>query len=126
MLSLEKEHARLEISAKDDFGHVVESIRMLLQLCRINGLRSALIVSHQSATDWRSSLRIGIKFCASRGVMPDCKLALVVHGAQPLQRDDVCQVAHEAGLACRVLESEDAALTWLKEAGPNVQPQSAS
>jgi len=98
MLSLEKGHARLVIPADQDFGDVSESIRMIFQVCRVNALGGALIVSLQSPTSWRSSIRVGIRFCAGRGVLPAGKLALVVQGSEAKQRDDVGAVAKEAGL----------------------------
>lgn len=115
MLSLEKSHARLVIPEDQDFGEVSESIRMIFQLCRVNALSGALVVSLQSPTSWRSSIRVGIRFGAGRGTLLASKLALVVQGSEARQRDDVCAVAKEAGVSCRVFEDERAALAWLKE-----------
>ena len=126
MLSLEKDHARLEIAAGEEFERVSESIRMLFQLCRVNGLRGALIVSRQAVWDWRSCMRLGIRFCASRGALPDARLALVVQGSELRQREDVTGVAGEAGLACRVFEHEPGALAWLRESGPALRIIGAS
>ena len=121
MLSLAKDHARLEIPANEDFSDVSESIRMLFQLCRVNNLRGALIVSLQGPTDWRSCMRLAIRFCASRGTLPNSKLALVVHGTEPRHRDDVREAARESELICQVFESEPAAVAWLNEAGPGLR-----
>ena len=113
MVSLEKDYARLEISADDDFADVSEAIRMLFQLCRVNKLPGALIVSLQGPTAWRSCMRLGIRFAHGRGTLPDSKLALVVQGTEATQRDDVSDAAKEAGLACRVFDDERTALAWL-------------
>lgn len=115
MVSLEKDYARLEISTDDSFGDVSDAVLMLFQLCRVNNLRGALLVSHQGPMDWRSSIRVGIRFSHLKGALPDSKLALVVQGTETRQRDDVCEAARDVGLTCRVFEDEPEALAWLKE-----------
>jgi hypothetical protein len=122
MLSLERDYARLEISADAYFGDVSQAVRTLFQLCRVNTLRGALIVSGQSPTDWKSCMRVGIRIADIRGVLPESKLALVVQRAGAKQRDDVCEAAKDAGLVCRVFEDERSALAWLKEPGLRVVP----
>lgn len=121
MISLGTRHARLEIPAQESFGEVSESIRMLFQLCRVNGLPGAMIVSLQGATDWRSCMRLGIRFAAVRSMLPHSRLALVAQNTQSRQRGDVCEVAHEAGLTCQVFEQEENALAWLDEDRPGLR-----
>lgn len=118
MLSLASGHARLDIPRDEDFGQVSESIRALLQVCRLNGLRSALIISRQEAFDWRSSLRIAIRFAASRAALADLRLALVANHFNDAARQDVLSVARESGLECEVFSSEGGALAWLSGAAP--------
>src|SRR5690242_9808846 len=102
MLKLGPGYARLEIQRDEEFGRVSESVRSLLHVCHLNGLASALIVSLQDAFDWRSSLRIGIRFAASREALRGMRLALVVSHFSDSARDDVIAVAREAKLDCRV------------------------
>lgn len=90
---------------------------MLFQLCRVNNLRGALIVSLQAATDWRSCMRLGIRFSASRGALPSA-LALTVPDATQRQQSEVCDTAHEAGLVCRVFDDERRALAWIEGSTP--------
>jgi hypothetical protein len=118
VLSLASDHARLEIRKDEDFGQVSESIRALLQVCRLNGLRNALLVSRQDAFDWRSSLRIAIRFAASRAPVADLRLALVANHFNDAARQDVLSVARESGLECGVFGSEAGALAWLSGAAP--------
>ena len=125
MVSLEKDHARLAIPKDEDFGDVSETVRMFFQLCRVNRLSGALIVSLQDPTAWRSCMRLAIRFSDSRGTLPHSKLALVVAGADSKQRDDVRLVAEQAGLACRVFQDEAKALAWLKAPGLRVFPPAA-
>src|SRR5690348_11469319 len=112
MLTLGLGHARLFVPTDQDFGQVCESIRALMQICRLNGLANALIVSRQPALDWRSSLRVGIRFAASRDAMPGLRLALVAEHFNDGARDDVLAVAREFGLDCRAFRSEAQALAW--------------
>jgi hypothetical protein len=118
VLSLAPDHARLDIRKDEDFGQVSESIRALLQVCRLNGLRNALLVSRQDAFDWRSSLRIAIRFAASRAPVADLRLALVANHFSDAARHDVLSVARESGLECGVFSSEAGALAWLSGAAP--------
>lgn len=113
MLTLAAGYARLDIARDEEFGHVSESIRSLLHICRLNGLRAALIVSRQDAFDWRSTLRMGIRFAVSREARLELRLALVTHHFNDLARQDVLAVASEAKLDCRVFRSEPDALAWL-------------
>ena len=113
MLSLASNYARLEIEKDQDFTDVSESIRMLLQVCRLNGYGAALVVSDQEPFDWRSSLRVGIRFSASRAPMPVVKLALVARHDNEALQNDVCTAAREAGLDCRVFLEEGQAIAWI-------------
>lgn len=124
MLSLASRYARLDIPEDEDFGQVSESIRALLQVCRLNGLRCALIVSRQHAFDWRSSVRIGLRFAAARGPLGDTRLALVTDHFNDGARDDVLAVARSAGLECLVFHREDEAIAWLSSsAGEGPAPE---
>ena len=118
MLSLASGHARLDIDRDEDFGQVSESIRALLQVCRMNDLRHALVVSKQDAFDWRSSLRIGIRFAASRGPLKELRLALVANHFNDGARRDVLAVARECEVECEVFADERKALAWLTGAAP--------
>jgi hypothetical protein len=113
MLSLANGYARLTIRQDEEFGHVSESIRALLHVCRLNGFRGALVVSDQDAFDWRSSLRIGLRFAAARGGAGDVRLALVVRHFNDGAREDVLAVAREAKLECRIFRGEEEAIAWL-------------
>lgn len=113
MLTLATGYARLDIPHDEDFGRVSESIRALLHVCRLNRFRGALVVSAQDAYDWRSSLRMGIRFAAARGATGDVRLALVAGHFNDGAREDVLAVAREAKLECRVFRDEAEALAWL-------------
>src|SRR5690348_11777337 len=113
MLTLGPGHARLAIARDEEFGQVSESIRALLQICRLNGLGGALIVSNQHALDWRSSLRVGIRYAATRDSIRGLRLALVADHFNDAAREDVLSVARNYGLECRVFRSEAEALAWL-------------
>jgi len=114
MLSLTPDYARLEIAKDEPFSEVTESVRTLLQLCRINSLGSALIVSHQVGFDLRSSLRVALKFISSRPApMPDVRLAIVALVAQQEMLDPLEQTGSEVGLECRGFRDEPQALAWL-------------
>jgi len=113
MLSLAPGYARLDIAQDADFTEVSESIRALLHICRLNRLRAALVVSRQDAFDWRSSVRVGIRFAASRDSIRGLRLALVADHFNDAAREDVLAVAREAGLECGIFRGEETALTWL-------------
>lgn len=117
MLTLAPGYARLEIARDTEFGEVSESIRALLHVCNLNSLASALIVSRQDAFDWRSSLRIGIRFAASREAPQGLRLALVTEHFNDGAREDVLSVAKQADLDCRVFRSEAEAIAWLAPQG---------
>lgn len=119
MLSLAPGFARLDIERDEEFGQVSESVRALLQVCRVNGLRNALVVSKQDAFDWRSSLRIGIRFAASRASFEELRLALVAGHFNDGAWHDVVSVAREAGLECQIFSDERKALDWLNGAIPS-------
>lgn len=114
MLSLAPGYARLEIPADEDFSRVSESLRALLDACRLNGLAAALVASRQSAQDWRSSLRIGIRFAATRVAVQGLRVALIADHFSDGAREDVLEVAGDVGLDCRVFRQEDEALAWLR------------
>ena len=117
MLTLAPGYARLEIARDTEFGQVSESIRSLLHICHLNGLPAALLVSRQDAFDWRSSLRIGIRFTASREALDGLRLALVAEHFNDGAREDVLAVAKQAGLDCRIFRSEAEAIAWLRLSG---------
>jgi hypothetical protein len=116
MLTLTSTYARLEIEKMQAFGDVTESLRSLFQVCRLNDLGAALVVSAQDAYDFRSSVRIALRFAASRAAMPSVKLALVVPGADFGIRKDVQDVATEVGLECKIFGREKDAVSWLQPA----------
>ena len=114
-ITLTAKYARLEIFQDQPFTDVTESFRALLQVCRLNRLSAALVVSTQDAFDWRSSLRVAIRFSAARGPLPVVRLALVSYAAANAGvQEDVCAVASEAGLECRSFHREDRARGWLE------------
>jgi hypothetical protein len=116
MLSFGNGYARLDINQDEEFASVSESIRALLHICRLNALQGALIVSRQDAFDWRSSLRIGLRFAASRtAIPPGLRLALVADHFNDGAREDVLAVASQAGLECRIFRSEPDAVAWLAD-----------
>jgi hypothetical protein len=113
MLSLTSTYARLDIENTLAFGEVTESLRSLFQVCRLNDFGAALVVSGQDAYDCRSSLRIALRFAASRAAIPTVKLAVVVAKADFGVRKDIEAVAAEVELACRVFAKENEAVSWL-------------
>jgi hypothetical protein len=115
MLTLGPGYARLDLSHDSDFAQVSESLRALLHVCRLNRLAAALVVSRQDAFDWRSSLRIGIRFAASRDAIRGLRLALVAEHFNDGARGDVLAVTKENGLDCRIFRGEEEALAWLAE-----------
>ncbi len=127
MLTLRPGYARLEIHRDEEFGRVSESIRSLLHVCQMNGLAAALIVSRQDAFDWRSSLRIGIRFAAGRDALRGLRVALVADHFNDGASQDVLSVAQQSGLDCRVFRREAEAIAWLSSGaaapGPAVPPQ---
>ena len=124
MLTLASHYARLDIARDETFANVSESIRALLQICHVNGLRGALVVSRQAAFDWRSSLRIGIRAAGMRDRARELRLALVAEHFNDGARDDVLAVAREANLECRAFRDEAEAIAWLSSGGaaPAVPP----
>jgi hypothetical protein len=113
MLSLAKDHARLEIPSDEDFSRISESLRALLEVCRLNRLRGALVTSRQSAHDWRSSLRIALRVAAEATALGDLRLALVAEHFNDGAREDVVSVANQVGLQCRIFRNEPDAIAWL-------------
>src|SRR3954465_5743798 len=106
MLSLTSTYARLDIEKTLAFSEVAESLRSLFQICRLNDFGAALVASGQDAYDCRSSVRIALKFAASRGAIPPLKLAIVVGNADFGVRKDIQDVATEVGLQCRIFAKE--------------------
>jgi hypothetical protein len=102
MLTLEDKYARLAIGADDAF-----------QICRLNELEGALVVSEQDDFDWRSSLRVAIRFYRVRYTLPPLRLALVKAGAAPRVAAEVVDFVTQAGLDCACRGSETEALAWL-------------
>jgi hypothetical protein len=113
MLSLAKDHARLEISADEEFTRISESLRSLLEVCRLNRLAGAVVTSRQSAHDWRSSLRIALRVAAEGAAGSGIRLALVADHFNDRAREDVLAVAKQVGLQCRIYRSEPDAIAWL-------------
>lgn len=82
MLSLEDPHARLALEKDEPFTSVTASVRSLFQVCRLTRLPGALIVSEQLGFDFRSSMRVALKFAAIRPApLPGIRLALVAGAA---------------------------------------------
>jgi hypothetical protein len=113
MLSLTSTYARLDIEKTLPFGEVTESLRSLFQICRLNDFRAALIVSDQDAYDCRSSLRIALKFTASRGAIPPIRLAMVIANGDFGVRKDIQDVATDVGLECKTFAKEKDGVSWL-------------
>ena len=114
MISLAPGHARLWIDANEPFDQVSESIRTLLQLCRLNKL-DGLVVSAQAELDWRSSMRVALRFAAIRGGNTNFKLAFVAKARADV-RDAVLEVARTIGAECAVFGREESAVGWLARA----------
>ena len=112
MITLTPSYARLLIDRDQPFEQVTESVRTIFQICRVNKLRAAIVVSEQEPFDWRSSLRVAIRFVATRWDVPEIKLGLVALKADETIRDDVCKAATEAGFDCQVFDEEAAAVEW--------------
>ena len=113
MISLGSHHVRLFIERDRPFDEVTESIRTVLQICRVNSLPAALVISEQAGFDWRSSMRVAIRFVAIRWAVSDTKLALVAFNVEEAIRNDVRSVAVEAGFDCEIFDQEAAATAWV-------------
>ena len=113
MITLGSHHVRLFIERDRPFDEVTESIRSVLQICRTNVLPAAMVISEQAGFDWRSSMRVAIRFVALRWSVPKTKLALVVFNAEEPIRNDVRNVAVEAGFDCEIFDQEAAASEWV-------------
>jgi hypothetical protein len=114
VLSFAHDQARLEVEKDALFTDVTESVRTLLQVCRLNQLPAAMIISHQSGFDFRSSVRVALKFAAARPApLPRIRLALVALVAEDSTVQGVVEVAQEIGLVCKVFRDERAATAWL-------------
>ena len=113
MISLTPTYVRLLIEKDRPFEEVTESFRSALQICRLNELPAAIVVSEQAALDWRSSLRVAIRFVATRWDVSKIKLALVAPGVDVGLRDDVCKVAGDMGFDCVVFDREEEAVEWV-------------
>lgn len=116
MLSLTAGYARLQVPKDEDFARVAESIRTLLYVCRLNGLRGALVVSAQDGFDWRSSLRIALRFVTA-GTAEGTRLALVAGHFNDSAYQDVLDVARSVGMECQVFRREPEAIDWLRAVG---------
>jgi hypothetical protein len=114
VLSLNRDYARLEVDQDQPFVDITESIRALIHVCRLNGLRSALVVSHQFGFDLRSSLRVALKFVSSRPApLPQVRLAIVAPVAAESVLATLERVAEEIGLECKGFREEAQAMAWL-------------
>jgi hypothetical protein len=129
VLSLASGYARLDIPKDEDFSAISESIRALLHVCRLNGFRGALVVSRQDAFDWRSSVRIALRFAAARGAVDGMRLGLVADHFNDAASHDVLAVARSVGVECRVFRREGEAIAWLSSGSarpaPEVPPRSS-
>lgn len=118
MLTIASDHARLELEKDALFTDVTESIRSLMQVCRMNELAAALVVSHQAGFDLRSSMRVAFRSVAARpAAIPRIRLAVVAVAADAAMVRTVVQVAEESGLACRAFGNEAQAKVWLTADG---------
>jgi len=95
------------------FDEVTESIRSALHVCRMNALPAAMVISEQAGFDWRSCMRVAIRFVAIRWELSDTKLALVVFNVEEGIRNEVRNVAVEAGFDCEIFDQEAAAIAWV-------------
>ena len=114
MLSMTPDYVRLTVQKDEAFEGVVESVRSVFQICRLNNFAGALVISEQDPLDWRSSMRVAIRFAASRWALPSMKLAFVIPEPGRV-RAEVEAVANDAGLECRVFPQEPEAIGWLLE-----------
>jgi hypothetical protein len=85
VITLTSDYARLSIGEDEPFDQVAESMRMLFQLCRLNTLHG-LVVSKQAALDWRSSMRVALRFIAIRGSAPAMRLAFVAKAGEEVRK----------------------------------------
>lgn len=122
MISLTPNYARLFIDKQRPFDEVTESLRTVLQICRVNALHAAIVISEQDAFDWRSSLRVAIRFVAARWGAAEIKLGLVVFTADAKIRQEVRKTATEAGFDCKVFDEEADAVRWVTREGGAAAP----
>jgi hypothetical protein len=113
VISLGSHHVRLFIERDRPFDEVTESIRTVLQICRMNSLPAAIVISEQAGFDWRSSMRVAIRFVAIRWAVSDTKLALVVFNVEEGICNEVRNVAVEAGFDCEIFDEEADAIAWV-------------
>jgi hypothetical protein len=125
MISLTPNYARLFIDKQRPFDEVTESMRSVLQICRVNGLPAAIVISEQDAFDWRSSLRVALRFIATRWGASQIKLGLVVFSADPDIRQDVRKTATDAGFDCKVFDEEADAVRWVTLGGGATGPRAS-
>lgn len=77
---------------------ITESIRSLMHVCRLNRLPAALVVSHQFGFDLRSSVRVALRFVASRSSgAPPVRLAIVGLVADEVMLGALEEAAEGAG-----------------------------
>src|SRR5258706_5401348 len=88
MLSMTPDYVRLTVLKDEPFEGVVESVRSVFQICRLNNFAGAIVVSEQDPLDWRSSMRVAIRFAASRWTLPRMKLAFVMHEPGKVRREE--------------------------------------
>jgi len=113
MIAVTPDYVRLDIEEDRPFDEVTESVRTVLQICRVNQLPGALVVSKQHGLDWRSSMRVAIRFVAARWSVSDTRLALVVSNTPDSVSHDVREVAADAGFHCKVFDQEKDAIDWI-------------
>ena len=117
MLSVGPDHARLLLEKDELFTNVTESIRSLFQLCRLNQLPAAVVVSRQGSFDFRSSMRVALKVAAARpALLPQIRLALVAPAVEDAAMHAVVEVGEAIGLACCGFRDEPEAYDWLNGA----------
>ena len=114
MLQVSPEYVRLEIEHNVELAEIPEVMRTALQVCRLNDIGRALIVSDGDGLDLRAGIRAALRTMLARRILPRVALALVGKNAEALTGlRSVKALADAENISCEVFADEPAALAWL-------------
>lgn len=114
MLELSPTHVRLLIEKDLALSEIPEAFRTAMQVCRLNDIPGALIVSEQLDLELRAGLRAGLRTLVARTLMPPVSLALVGLNASALEAFlAVKSFADDHSIPCELFDAERVALEWL-------------
>jgi hypothetical protein len=122
MLELFPQYVRLLLEKGLALGEIPEAFRTAMQVCRLNDVSGAMLVSDHVDLDLRAGMRAGLRTLVARTMMPKkVRLALVGLNCGALHAfRAVKALADEQQIPCEVFSEEKAALEWLLARGSNV------